>query len=159
MGGADHQRLQCDNVPWSLLSWLLASSSGVLCCSKVARRLWSALCAVVFLAVYVTVHSNELFVNKINKSRRLAAPSLECCKTSNQGPAVLCTIWLVEHHTPPLTMFSLSALFVVVHVHAASATASSVAVAVAPMGKTVQIAPGVVMPSVSLGTCCGSDPK
>ena len=29
----------------------------------------------------------------------------------------------------------------------------------APTGKTVVIAPGVTMPSVSLGTCCGSDPK
>ena len=28
-----------------------------------------------------------------------------------------------------------------------------------PTGKTVEIAPGVAMPSVSLGTCCGSDPK
>jgi hypothetical protein len=26
-------------------------------------------------------------------------------------------------------------------------------------GKTVEIAPGVLMPSINLGTCCGSDPK
>ena len=30
---------------------------------------------------------------------------------------------------------------------------------VTPAGKEVEIAPGVMMPSVSLGTCCGSDPK
>jgi hypothetical protein len=30
---------------------------------------------------------------------------------------------------------------------------------VTPSGKEVEIAPGVMMPSVSLGTCCGSDPK
>jgi len=33
------------------------------------------------------------------------------------------------------------------------------AASVAPTGKTVEIAPGVSMPAVSLGTCCGSDPK
>jgi hypothetical protein len=32
-------------------------------------------------------------------------------------------------------------------------------VATAAIGKTVEIAPGVIMPSINLGTCCGSDPK
>jgi diketogulonate reductase-like aldo/keto reductase len=33
------------------------------------------------------------------------------------------------------------------------------ATASAAVGKTVEIAPGVIMPSINLGTCCGSDPK
>ncbi len=40
----------------------------------------------------------------------------------------------------------------------AFAAVASLAVA-SPMGKTVEIAPGVVMPSMNLGTCCGSEPK
>ena len=31
--------------------------------------------------------------------------------------------------------------------------------AASPLGKTVEIAPGVHLPTVGLGTCCGSDPK
>lgn len=45
-------------------------------------------------------------------------------------------------------MFSI--LFVCSLVRASSVT---------PTGKTVEIAPAVFMPSISLGTCCGSDPK
>jgi len=33
------------------------------------------------------------------------------------------------------------------------------AAAASPLGKTVAIAPGVFMPTINLGTCCGSDPK
>ena len=32
-------------------------------------------------------------------------------------------------------------------------------VGVTPVGKTIEIAPGVMMPSMNLGTCCGSDPN
>ena len=31
--------------------------------------------------------------------------------------------------------------------------------AASPLGKTVEIAPGVNLPTIGLGTCCGSDPK
>ena len=40
-----------------------------------------------------------------------------------------------------------------------SAAAGATIVVPKPAGKDVEIAPGVMMPSVSLGTCCGSDPK
>ena len=29
----------------------------------------------------------------------------------------------------------------------------------AALGPSVEIAPGVVMPTINLGTCCGSEPK
>eukprot|EP01051_Picozoa_sp_SAG22_P000151 SAG22_NODE_3_length_48349_cov_158.681180_12_plen_181_part_00 len=41
----------------------------------------------------------------------------------------------------------------------ASLALASTATAVTPTGKTVELAPGVLMPSVNLGTCCGSDPR
>ena len=37
--------------------------------------------------------------------------------------------------------------------------ATVAAQASSPSGRNVEIAPGVMMPSVNLGTCCGSDPK
>eukprot|EP00039_Didymoeca_costata_P019071 m.336114 g.336114 ORF g.336114 m.336114 type:complete len:306 (-) comp17762_c0_seq1:21-938(-) len=40
-----------------------------------------------------------------------------------------------------------------------AAFALSNAQAIPPVAKTREIAPGVVMPSVNLGTCCGSEPK
>ena len=38
-------------------------------------------------------------------------------------------------------------------------TALLLALGSGPVGKTIEIAPGVFMPSMNLGTCCGSDPK
>lgn len=49
----------------------------------------------------------------------------------------------------PATCLMLSALCLALAVPAAAK----------PTGKTVEIAPGVVMPSINLGTCCGSEPK
>jgi diketogulonate reductase-like aldo/keto reductase len=41
----------------------------------------------------------------------------------------------------------------------ASSVLCTTSMVATPVGKTIQISPGVFLPSVSLGTCCGSDPK